>query len=77
MKEKKITEEIAKLKLTIKELSTKLTHYRNKTIKVQQKVFPNVILRIAEFTYTNNEELNGPIVFYLDVTEIKFREGGK
>jgi uncharacterized protein (DUF342 family) len=74
---KKITEEIAKLEPMLKDLSTKLTEYRNRTIKIQQKIFPNVTLRIAEFTYTNNEELNGPIVFYLDVTEIKFREGGK
>jgi uncharacterized protein (DUF342 family) len=74
---KRITEEIAKLEFILKDLSTKLTEYRNKNIKIQQKIFPNVILRIAEFTYTNNEELNGPIVFYLDVTEIKYREGGK
>jgi uncharacterized protein (DUF342 family) len=74
---KRITEEIARLEFILKDLSTKLTEYRNKNIKIQQKIFPNVILRIAEFTYTNNEELNGPIVFYLDVTEIKYREGGK
>jgi uncharacterized protein (DUF342 family) len=74
---KRITEEIVKLNSILKDLSTKLTDYRKKTIKIQQKIFPNVILRIAEFTYTNNEELNGPIVFYLDVTEIKYREGGK
>jgi uncharacterized protein (DUF342 family) len=74
---KKITEEIAKLEPMLKDLSTKLTDYRKMTIKIQQKIYPNVILRIAEFTYTNNEELNGPIVFYLDVTEIKFRESGK
>jgi uncharacterized protein (DUF342 family) len=74
---KRITEEIAKLEPMLKDLSTKLTEYRKKTIRIQQKIFPNVTLRIAEFTYTNNEELNGPIVFYLDVTEIKYREGGK
>ena len=74
---KRITKEIAKLDPMLKDLSTKLTDYRKKTIKIQQKIYPNVILRIAEFTYTNNEELNGPIVFYLDVTEIKFRESGK
>jgi uncharacterized protein (DUF342 family) len=77
MKEKEITEEIAKLEPILKDLSTKLTEYRNKTIKIQQKIFPNVTLRIAEFTYTNNEELNGPILFYLDVTKIKYRESGK
>ncbi len=74
---KRITEEISKLESILKDLSTKLTDYRKKTIKIQQKIYPNVILRIAEFTYTNNEELNGPVVFYLDVTEIKFKEGGK
>jgi len=74
---KRITEEIARLNSILKDLSTKLTEYRNKNIKIQQKIYPNVILRIAEFTYTNNEELNGPIIFYLDVPEIKYREGGK
>ncbi len=74
---KTIVEKLSKLEEEIKELSVKIVEYKNKKLKILQKLYPNVIIKIAEFTYTNDEELTGPVVFYLDIDTIKFKEGEK
>jgi uncharacterized protein (DUF342 family) len=68
IKLKETKEKINKIKDNLKDL-------RLKTIKVMQKIYPNVILGIADHTYTNESELSGPITFYLEESNIKTKEG--
>lgn len=67
----KIEEKIRNLHEKIKELKIGIEELKNKTIKVLQKVYSNVIIGIAEITYTVTEEITGPITFYLEDTAIK------
>jgi len=75
--QKIIMEKLSKIKKEIKELSAKIAEYKNKKIKILQKIYPNVIIKISEFAYTNDEELTGPIIFYFDIDTIKIKEGEK
>ncbi len=72
---KKIEQKFTDTKEKIKELSEKLLTYRNKTVIVKQKIFPNVIVEIAEYTFTTDQEITGQIIFYVDVEGIKIKEG--
>jgi len=72
---KTISEELYKLQAEINKLTVKIVEYKNKNLKILQKLYPNVIIKIAEFTYTNNDELTGPVVFYLEDNTIKTKEG--
>ncbi len=78
----KLTEEREKIQKSLKEIQDKLEEValplkelRTRTIKVLQKVYPNVILSIADFSYTVNSETNGPITFYWEELAIRIRTG--
>ncbi|MCX7872833.1 MAG: FapA family protein [Caldimicrobium sp.] len=65
--EKNLGEVLEKTKL----FKDNLRELRKATIKVLNRVYPNVILGIADRTYTSNEEIAGPVTFYLEEAEIK------
>lgn len=78
---KKLLSEKEKIEANIKEMEKELKGLREeikelklKKIKVLQKVYPNVILTIADIIYTVNSEMQGPIVFYLEDTSFKTKE---
>lgn len=78
----KLLEEKEKIAILLKETKEKISvikdslkDLRIKVIKVIQKIYPNVILGITDFTFTNETELSGPIAFYLEDSKITKKEG--
>ena len=71
--EKKIKNKLESLRDIIKNFKENLKELRTKTIKVLQKVHPNVIIQIADITYTVGSEIIGPTVFYIEDIAIKTR----
>lgn len=73
----KIERSLKEAKDSFKILRKEIEDLKDKKIKVLQKVYPNVILGIAEVTYTVGSELKGPLVFYLEDHNIKTMEVAK
>lgn len=75
MEEKKIKDKLKGVREALKNFEGNLKELRSKTLKVLEKVYPNVIIQIADITYTVSEEIKGPKVFYLEDIAIKIRDG--
>lgn len=71
----KISQLLKETKEKIGQIKDSLKDLRIKVIKVIQKIYPNVILGIADFNFTNESELSGPITFYLEDSKITKKEG--
>ncbi len=69
----KIKTKLETLKETLKGYRENLKDLRTRTVKVLQKVYPNVIIQIADVTYTVSNEISGPVEFYLEDITIKTR----
>ncbi|MCS7150526.1 MAG: FapA family protein [Caldimicrobium sp.] len=54
----------------LKPIKDSLKHLRSATVKVINKVYPNVTIGIAELTYTTDSEISGPVTFYLEDNKI-------
>lgn len=69
----KISEKLTEIGNKLKLLLQELDRLRSSKIKIIQKIYPNVILGIAELRYTTASEITGPVTFYVDNTEIKYQ----
>ncbi|MFN3406706.1 MAG: FapA family protein [Caldimicrobium sp.] len=71
----KIVKELSELKEEFKALKEETIGLKFKKIKVFKKIYPNVILSIADTILTIDKETSGPIIFYLEEEIIKYKEG--
>ena len=71
--EAKIKEKLSQIIENIKGFKEDIENLRTKTVRVLQKIYPNVIIQIADITYTVGSEIDGPITFYLEEVTIKTR----
>lgn len=62
----KLVEKLYHIKEELKLLREELEKLKGARIKILQRVYPNVILGIAELRHTVSSELSGPIVFYIE-----------
>ncbi|WP_333570709.1 FapA family protein [Thermodesulfobacterium commune] len=67
---KELEELLQQLKIIKKELSL----YQSKFIKAQEKVYPGVMVGIADVFYTVVEEIPGPIIFSLENGKINIQK---
>ncbi|MFN3505494.1 MAG: FapA family protein [Caldimicrobium sp.] len=71
----KIEKKLTELKSEMKTLKEETRVLKSKKIKVLKKIYPNVILSIADILLTIDKETSGPIIFYIEEDTLKYREG--
>jgi len=68
------TKEFQNLLERIREVKKELSLFKQKTIKVLEKVYPGVILGIADQQEVINEEIRGPLLFYYQESNIDVKK---
>lgn len=70
----KIEKNLEAIRETLNNLRANLQDLRKSKIRIWQKIYPNVILGIADYKYTVDTESNGPITYYLEDSSIKVKK---
>ncbi|WP_028841871.1 DUF342 domain-containing protein [Thermodesulfobacterium hveragerdense] len=68
------SKELEELLQQLKTIKKELSFYQSKFIKVQERVYPGVMLGIADVFYTVVEEIPGPIIFSLENGKINIQK---
>ncbi|QER42286.1 DUF342 domain-containing protein [Thermodesulfobacterium sp. TA1] len=69
------SKELEELLEQLKAIKKELNVYKSKFVKVTEKVYPGVMIGIADVFYTVVEEIPGPVIFRLEDNKINIEKG--